>query len=351
MTSSPTSRYPGWSAAAWLPKHKMLVQDERSWSVVRPHQIHDISRFAPAERLNAWQHALRHTFTELVPETPYGSEFGGVIETVDCGNLKISRITAEAQKVHRSSREIEKSSMDCIYLNIHLAGAAKVLHSYGSAELNLGDCILVDPNQPYVLEFDSPFRQLCIQFPEWALREHMDAPLETLLGKGFSLGTQAGKVLLSALELTLLESDTEAEGDASANLLMQVMNHSLNAALKESQGQEDLSYKTGIAARLRQYVAENFRDEAITPSQAAAALGCSLRNIHKTCQGMGTTFGKLLLDARLSAAAQSLSYKMHPQSRISDIAYDSGFSDISHFCKVFRTRFGSSPSEFRKQRQ
>jgi AraC-like DNA-binding protein len=79
-------------------------------------------------------------------------------------------------------------------------------------------------------------------------------------------------------------------------------------------------------------------------------MNCSLRNIHKTCQGMGTTFGRLLLDARLSAVAQALACTGVPRARISDIAFGAGFSDISHFCKVFRLRFGVSPTEFRRQR-
>ncbi|MFC3052000.1 helix-turn-helix domain-containing protein [Kordiimonas pumila] len=351
MTSSQTSRYPGWSAAAWLPMHKMLVQDERSWSVIRPHQVHNISAFHPEERLRAWQDALRLTFTDLIPETTYKNDFGGMIETVDCAGLKISRITAEAQKVHRSFREIEKSKSNTVYLNVHLGGTARVLHSNGTTNLRLGDCILVDPRQPYVLEFESPFRQLCIQLPEWSLREQLDAPLETALGQSFSMTSRTGKVLLAALELMLLEADSGTVLESSAELFMQVMNHSLNEAIRGPlNGDSQTTAKTGLATRLRQYIGQNFRDENITPNEAAAALNCSLRNIHKTCQTMGTTFGKLILDARLSAAAQALAYTKYPQARISDVAFDSGFSDISHFCKVFRVRFGVSPTEFRKQR-
>ncbi|MFC7051023.1 hypothetical protein [Emcibacter nanhaiensis] len=57
-----------------------------------------------------------------------------------------------------------------------------------------------------------------------------------------------------------------------------------------------------LANRLHLYIGQNFRVDNITPSFAANALGCSLWNIHKICQNMGTTFGKLLLEARLSAA-------------------------------------------------
>jgi AraC-like DNA-binding protein len=274
-----------------------------------------------------------------------------MIETVECADLLISRITAKAQKVHRGIAEIEKSSTTKIYLNIHLNGAGKVLHSSGTTNLSIGDCILVDSRQPYVLEFGSSFRQLCLQLPEWGLREQLDAPLETVLGQPFSLHTPKGKVLLSALELILLEANTENSDAEAANLFMQVINLNLNETARDLYGADwQHSANTGLAIRLRQYIGNNFRDESTSPVDAAATLGCSLRNVHKTCQGMATTFGKLVLDARLSAAAQALASTAPSRARITDIAFDSGFSDISHFCKVFRARFGVAPTEFRKQR-
>lgn len=351
MTPSQPSRYPGWSAAAWLPMHKMLVQDERCWSVVRPHQVHTIKASDNDESLRAWQEVLKHTFTELVPEAVHTRSFGAVIETVECAGLKISRITAEAQKVHRGFREIERSEVGSVYLNVHLGGAASVLHSNGIANLATGDCILVDPRQPYVLEFRSPFRQLCIQLPEWSLREHLDVPLEAALGQTFGVSTRAGKVLLAALEMMLLDADSGSPVESSTDLFMQIMNHSLNDTLRSAPGTgSPATTRSGLATRLRHYVGQNFRDECVSPQKAAADLCCSLRSVHKACQNMGTTFGKLLLEARLSAAAQVLACNRTPQARISDVAFDSGFSDISHFCKVFRVRFGLSPTEFRRQR-
>lgn len=350
MTSSLSQRYPGWSADAWLPMHKTLVEDERDLSIIHPHEVYSVAQFAPKDRLNAWQDALCHTFTELVPESRY-DKFGGMIETVNCAGLRISRITADAQRVHRSMREIERSKSSSVYLNIHMKGNGRVLHSHGTTNLSVGDCILVDPRQPYVLEFKSSFQQLCIQLPEWCLRENLDAPLEAVMGQRFSTATRTGKVLLAALELALLEADGGNAAESSAELFMQVMSHSLNDTLKNSPAtSQENAARSGIATRLRQYIGQNFRDESVTPTDAAAALGCSLRNVHKTCQGMGTTYGKLLLEARLSAAALALANTKFPQSRIIEIAFDAGFKDISHFCKAFRLRYGVSPTEFRKQR-
>lgn len=351
MASPYSLPYPNNQAAAWLPMHKMRVEEERSGSSVCPNEIHNINQVHPEDRLGAWQQALRSTFVDLMPEVPTKNEFNGMIETVDCPGMRVSRITAEAHRVHRSHREIERSNSTNVFLNVHLAGVGRVLHSAGSATLAVGDCILVDPAQPYVLEFDTAFTQLCIQLPEWRLREQLDSPLEMFWGRGFSMTSATGKVLMAALEMNLLEAGSDIADGSSADLFMQVMNFNLNDVMKVPVNpvMQRVS-RTNLETRLRQYVSQNFRSDEISAADAANKLCCSVRNIHKICQRSGTTFGKLLLDARLSAAAHDLAFAKDPHIRVSDIAYDSGFNDISHFCKAFRIRFAMSPTEFRKQR-
>lgn len=59
-----------------------------------------------------------------------------------------------------------------------------------------------------------------------------------------------------------------------------------------------------------------------------------------------TTPGKWLLEKRLNFAKQLLTTS---QKNIYEIADDSGFENLSHFSRVFRERFGSSPLQFRKK--
>jgi AraC-like DNA-binding protein len=59
-----------------------------------------------------------------------------------------------------------------------------------------------------------------------------------------------------------------------------------------------------------------------------------------------TTPGKWLLEKRLKYAANRL---ISTEMSISEVAYESGFEDISHFGKTFREEYGKSPSKFRKE--
>lgn len=59
-----------------------------------------------------------------------------------------------------------------------------------------------------------------------------------------------------------------------------------------------------------------------------------------------TTPGKWLLNKRLSYAKQQL---LASNKTISEIIYESGFENMSHFSRVFKNRFGKPPTEYRKE--
>jgi AraC-like DNA-binding protein len=60
---------------------------------------------------------------------------------------------------------------------------------------------------------------------------------------------------------------------------------------------------------------------------------------------LGVTPHQYLLRCRLRTAARLLA---DPQRRITDIAYDVGFADLSNFVRSFRRAAGVSPRDFRR---
>lgn len=56
--------------------------------------------------------------------------------------------------------------------------------------------------------------------------------------------------------------------------------------------------------------------------------------------------GKWLVQKRLEYSAVLL---RNPALNISQIAFDSGFEDLSHFSRVFKEKFGASPANYRKR--
>ena len=85
------------------------------------------------------------------------------------------------------------------------------------------------------------------------------------------------------------------------------------------------------------FIARNIEQPGLSAQDAAAELKCSVRTIYNTCAAHGTSFSALVIETRLVAAQYQL---VRTNRRISKIAYDVGFSSLSHFSRLFRARFG-----------
>jgi AraC family transcriptional regulator len=87
--------------------------------------------------------------------------------------------------------------------------------------------------------------------------------------------------------------------------------------------------------------------EALTLRDLACAAGLSRYHFLRTFEYLtGVTPHQYVLRARLREAALHL---VADPGTVIDIALDCGFGDISNFNRAFRTEFGVSPSEYRRE--
>jgi transcriptional regulator GlxA family with amidase domain len=81
----------------------------------------------------------------------------------------------------------------------------------------------------------------------------------------------------------------------------------------------------------------------------AARHALTPRFIQRQFEAEGTTFTEYLLDQRLARAQRALTDRHRDGDKISTIAWDCGFGDISYFNRVFRRRYDLAPSEARAE--
>jgi AraC-like DNA-binding protein len=104
------------------------------------------------------------------------------------------------------------------------------------------------------------------------------------------------------------------------------------------------------AARLRAILAEvarRFIDPNFDLDDVAGALGMSRRYVQKLLEGTGKSFTEHLARCRLERAFAMLTDPHHLHLAIINIAFAVGFGDVSHFNRMFRRRFGETPSGVR----
>jgi len=104
------------------------------------------------------------------------------------------------------------------------------------------------------------------------------------------------------------------------------------------------------AARLQALKADivaNAGPDALSVNAVAARHSLTPRYVQMLFEAEGTTFTQFLLGERLKRAHRRLSDPTKADQSVSSIAYACGFGDLSYFNKVFRRRFGTTPSEVR----
>lgn len=103
---------------------------------------------------------------------------------------------------------------------------------------------------------------------------------------------------------------------------------------------------TSTNARLQEVMETNFHYN-LSLDTFAQLCNCSLSTFKREFQKIyQTTPGKWLLAKRLERARILL---QNPVKTVSEVAYESGFENLSHFSRVFRAHFGTAPVATRQK--
>ncbi len=122
-------------------------------------------------------------------------------------------------------------------------------------------------------------------------------------------------------------------------------------ALGATGDEAELASTRGLrAARLHDVLAlieRHYAEPAFSTDVVATSLGISRRYVNDLLSESGTGFTERLMELRLQKAQQMLADPARNRMKVSDIAFDCGFNEVSYFNRSFRARFGCSPTQAR----
>jgi AraC-like DNA-binding protein len=97
----------------------------------------------------------------------------------------------------------------------------------------------------------------------------------------------------------------------------------------------------------RDYIERHLHDPRLASGRVAAVLGVSVRHLGRIFEPAGVTPARYITERRLQRAHQQLTGGSAAGTTIADIAYRWGFSSQAHFTRLFRARFGRTPTDAR----
>jgi AraC-like DNA-binding protein len=99
--------------------------------------------------------------------------------------------------------------------------------------------------------------------------------------------------------------------------------------------------------QIKRYIEANLRNPELTVRSVASAFGISPRYLHILFTHENETVSSYVLRRRLEECGKQLSDALWRRRTITEIAFGWGFNNATHFARVFRNRYGTSPRDYR----
>lgn len=116
-------------------------------------------------------------------------------------------------------------------------------------------------------------------------------------------------------------------------------------ALGAGQKPEDVAFLD----KVRRYIRDNIGNSEANVDDMGEAAAASRSTLNRRLRSLlGVSAAQLLNEARMQHAAELLRSNSEEQLPLSDVAQECGFFDKYYFQRVFKKKFGVSPSEYRK---
>jgi AraC-like DNA-binding protein len=246
-----------------------------------------------------------------------------------------------------------RDASDDLFLGVNLTGVSAASQGGRAATLREGDAIVLsDADGPFTLIRPRSVQFVGVRVPRRAIAPLIvgadSAPLR-LIPRGTHAVTLMTRYLDAVLDVRLLASP-DVRGAVATHLYDLI-------ALGVGATRDGTAIATtrGVrAARLQAIkadIAAHLVDDCLAVGAVAARHGVTPRYVHKLFEDEGVTYTQFVLRHRLDHAFRILRDPRHAARRITEIAYDVGFSDLSYFNRAFRRRFDATPSEIRATRQ
>ena len=284
----------------------------------------------------------------LGPSGQTTREFDGTVDMRTIGALPFWRVEGKTQRVRRAAAPSAHGQDEWLMVAIQRRGTGRLRQRDEEAVLCPGDLGLYSTALPYELDFDGAFRQSVVAIPARRLRA-LCPGIDALTAVALS-GTLPQVALLGMMTDCYFETGYAHLPARTADHAADALCHALAACAMTALGAlETTRPNMGRyhLERIQRFALSRLGDSELSIAHVVEALDISAAHIHRLYAGEAQTFSAWLWDTRLQLCHLALSNPAMKGLSISQIAFKFGFSHAAHFSRVYRARYGTTPSAWR----
>jgi AraC-like DNA-binding protein len=302
------------------------------------------------EQFAYWHDAVSQAVLNVAPRNPVGGQFSGDISCSEFDDLRFAAFASTPHEIIRTHAHISRSKGEHYLISMQRRGVSVMSQAGQTCELSPGNFGILDGMRPFTVAFPHEVDRIVAVIPHRLLRPRapwLDAmPLNHL---------PAGSPLVDVCRI-YFERLSRPQGISPREAWLLADNLCNLVALLTAPGETDRRAFRDVRRDVEldlmlAYLRANLANPLLSPTMLARHMHVSVRTVHNRFGEAGTTFGRWVMENRLVACHRALSDPLYDGISVSQIMFNWGFNDLSHFTKAFRARFDIPPGHLRRLRR
>jgi AraC-like DNA-binding protein len=314
-------------------------------------KVWDTQYCAPSKAFGVFREGIGNSFMPWSPEFKSERHFEARIESMTFANGSVGRVRMSPLVTVRTRENIAASRVDGFYANYVMAGELRVEQADRVSSARPGDLVVYDTAEP-VRSTGRPgttYEDLSFLIAKdslAAIKEPGPAFRNVVLPRRALMGPLAGVLGLLSENLLSASADELTSLFDACILLLPLAAGGFAAPANDVEDSKSRDLKREILY----FVNRELADEHLSPERVATHFGICPRYVHKIFASLGTTFSVYITQKRLERIRVDLVSPGCRHESIFSVAYRWGFMNLSTFIRLFKKRYGCTPSEFRAAR-
>jgi AraC family transcriptional regulator, positive regulator of tynA and feaB len=301
----------------------------------------------PRDRFDFWHDVACKNVVGHDSHPQSRQNFRASFERGSLAELSILRFETSPMQVAGTERHVARAEADELFFNRLLEGQISFEQSGREVSLKAGEMMLLDPLLPYIGRFGTGARLLMVKIPR-RLLEARTGKLQAMTAVAIK-SDHAERGLTSSFLATLPDYVGQLGSAAHGVLREQTLDLIALCLAKTVDERPRLSGGHSlILLTIRAAVEARLPDANLDVKTVAEAAGVSVRYANALLAQENTSLRRLIQTRRLMRCQKALEDPSQSRRTLSEIAYSWGFSDMTHFGRVFRKAHGMLPREYRR---
>jgi AraC-like DNA-binding protein len=309
----------------------------------------ELDRLRAQARLDEWVAIHESFFWSMDFIQPKDGRFSGDVRALAVGQVGVAAIDASFTAGIRDRSHILRDSRDNYALAINVSDTPlHVVHGGFESAIETGGAVLVTSAEPFHFFGDFDKHSINIALPHAVLAAAVRHP-NSRLGKRVDANNEALTLLRRYCDMLRSGAPLRSAElqEHAAETVVDLLALATGADGEAAEMANVRGLRAGRLASVLERIRMGYTRPGISAEWVGRELGLSARYVQDLLAETGTGFAERVLELRLQMTRMLLTDRSNDGLRISEIAYASGFSDISYFNRCFRRRFGCTPGSLR----